>query len=156
MTLEDWQISQAMNVVQQSLNNFMDDVDWAGDISTLWVNDRAYNRIPVFIIVETKSEIFFSAIIPSVVADSLEVQVTEEVIFISGEQLTSNTNDDYFDLEFGCNQFQSIIPLPLLIQPHAAIASLKNDTLTLVLQKSPRSRRQVKVKILKSQETILE
>jgi HSP20 family molecular chaperone IbpA len=92
---------------------------------TAWINNCAYNRIPVFTIFETNSEIIFSAIIPCVVADSLDIQLTDEVVFIKGEQLKSAKDDEYYKLEFGSSQFQSIIPLPKLIQSQTAIARLK-------------------------------
>jgi HSP20 family molecular chaperone IbpA len=102
-------------------------------------------------IFETKSEIIFSAMIPCVVADSLDVQVTDEVVLIRGEQLKSAKDDEYYKLEFGSSQFQTIIPLPRLIQSQTAIAKLKNNILTLVaLPKTSRSRRPVKVQILNS------
>ncbi|MER3495271.1 MAG: hypothetical protein C4323_25825 [Mastigocladus sp. ERB_26_2] len=148
MASEDWQVLQAMYIAQQCLNNFMSNLDWHDYLSSLWVNDRAYNRIPIFTIFETNSEIIFSAIIPYVVADSLDIQVTDEVVFIKGEQLRSAKDDDYYKLEFGSSEFQSIIPLPKLIQSQTAIARLKNDILTLVaLQKTSRLRRPFKVKI---------
>jgi HSP20 family molecular chaperone IbpA len=82
-------------------------------------------------------------------ADSLEIQVTDEVVIIRGEERKSEKDDDYYKLEFGSSQFESIIPLPKLIQPQTAIARLKNNILTLVaLQKTSRSRRPVPVKIL--------
>jgi HSP20 family molecular chaperone IbpA len=149
MASEDWQVLQAMYIVQQCLNNFMSNLDWHDYISSLWMNDRAYNRIPIFTIFETNSEIIFSAIIPYILADSLEIQVTDEVVIIRGEERKSEKDDDYYKLEFGSSQFESIIPLPKLIQPQTAIARLKNNILTLVaLQKTSRSRRPVPVKIL--------
>jgi HSP20 family molecular chaperone IbpA len=151
MASEDWQILQPMHIVQQCLNNVMSNLDWHDYISSLWLNDRAYNRIPIFMIFETKSEIIFSAMIPCVVADSLDVQVTDEVVLIRGEQLKSAKDDEYYKLEFGSSQFQTIIPLPRLIQSQTAIAKLKNNILTLVaLPKTSRSRRPVKVQILNS------
>ncbi len=148
MTLGEWKNLQTLHILQHYLNNVIDDLDRNSQISSLWLNDRSHNSITTCMIFETKSGIIVNAMIPNIVADSLEIQVTDEVVFLQGEHSKSAKQEDYYQLECGYSQFQSIIPLPKLIEPEIAIANLKNDMLTLILQKSLRSRQQVKVQIL--------
>ncbi|KOP26970.1 hypothetical protein AMR41_06300 [Hapalosiphon sp. MRB220] len=142
MTSEEWKNLQALHMLQHYLK------DNNSQISSLWLNDPSHNSITMCIVFETKSGIIVNARILDLVADSLEIQVSDEVVFIQGKQYKYAKDEDNYQLEGRYSQFQSIIPLPILIEPEIAIANLKNDMLTIVLQKSSRSRQQVKVQIL--------
>ncbi|MCP6762556.1 MAG: Hsp20/alpha crystallin family protein [Fischerella sp. CENA71] len=148
MALEEWKNLPTLQILQQYLNNVIDELDSNSQISSLWLSDRLHNFITTCMVFETKSGISVNAMIPDVVADSLEIQVTNEVVFLQGKQRKSAKDENDYELECGYSQFQIMIPLPQVIEPEIAIANLKNDMLTIILQKSSRSRQQVKVQIL--------
>lgn len=116
--------------------------------SILWVCDRGTTGGYAIQLAETDTEIILSAKLPDVKAESLEVRVTQEVILLKGEPLAPIEMQNDVDKGFSPSHFQSLIPLPSLIQPRTAIANWKENILTLTLQKSSKQRLSVRLKAL--------
>ena len=154
MNLIHWQTLQTLSSLQQHLYQQLYDLSQHCYESTLWIGNCGVTEILSVQVLETEAEIVLQAEIPNAVAESLDIQVTSETVCVRGEWQEVAEMRNWFELEFHPRRFQSIIPLPGLIQPHAAIAELNNGTLTLTLQKSWQTRRQVRVKLLNSCESL--
>jgi HSP20 family molecular chaperone IbpA len=139
---------QTLDFLYQHLLSWFQDRLESSCSSTLWVCDRGTTGASAIQIRETDTEIILSAKLPNVKAESLEIRVTQEIILLKGEQLVSIGMEDDVDQGFYPRHFQSLIPLPSLVQGQTAIANWKEDILTLTLQKSRKQRLSVRLKTL--------
>jgi HSP20 family protein len=147
MGLLQWEAWQRLNALHQYIYDLLQTLCSSMYGSTLWIGDNNSTWISVIQVLETDTEIVLHAEIPSRLANSLMIEVTQETIIIQGEWQRSTEPQDYLDFEFYPGQFQSLIPLPAPIQSQTAIAELKGNRLVVTLQKSWQSRRAVPVTI---------
>lgn len=112
--------------------------------SLLWVCDRGFLTPPEIQVRETDQEVFLSIKIPNLRPETLDIQLSQETVFIQGEQEIDllDTSLDWNNYPF---TFRSLIPLPAAIQVHSATADLNQDTLSFVLQKAWKIRYQFKI-----------
>ena len=116
--------------------------------STLWVCDRGTTEGSTIQIAETDTEVILSAKLSNVNAESLEIQVTQERILLKGELLAPIGMQNDVEQALYPSHFQSLIPLPSLVQPQTAIAKCEEDILTLIVQKSRKQRLCIRLKTL--------
>lgn len=141
------QTLKTLSSLQQCLSQQLDDLGQNCCESTLWTAHRGNTSISAIEVWETEAEIVLQAKIPHVLADTLNIQAMPETVCMMGEctalpQLPATVEDTV-----GLPRFQHVIPLPVLVNPHTAIAEIDDDTVTVRLQKSGQSRRPVAVKV---------
>ena len=155
MSVCQWQVLQVLDILSHHIHHLLNGSIQTTCESTLWIGDRGATWLQAVQVWETEHEITLSAKVPNLVPDSLEVEVTPETVLIQGKSRKPLDQQNYFDLEFCTNLFQSLIPLPVPVQTHAVLAELQDNHLMLTLQKAWRSRRFVKVKVLDSEPAVV-
>lgn len=93
---------------------------------------------PIMDIEETKDDIIVKAEIPGMTKDDVKIQITGDMLTISGERKREEENKDktYHRIERSYGQFQRMITLPSDVQSAKAKASYENGVLTIRLPKS--------------------
>lgn len=148
MSLLRWEAIERLNSLHQQMYDLLHELIQVSYKSTLWISDSGTTQISAIQIRETDAKLILQVEIPSGSTENLEIEVTEEIVSIRGEQLKPVELRDYFDFEFYAGRFHSLIPLPALIQPQTVLTELQSNLLTLTFQKSWRSRCVVKVNVL--------
>jgi len=150
MALLDWQLLQIFNSWSNHLDQLLQSLSQNCCQSTLWTGNSGVALIPEIQVLETQTEIIIKVHLPHLEADSLELKITQETVLISGKLGTALAAKTYYDWEFYPGKFQSLIPLPTLIQLQGSVAELQDDILTLICQKAPTERQPVIVKLFPS------
>lgn len=93
---------------------------------------------PIMDIEETKDDIIVKAEIPGMTKDDVKIQVTGDLLTISGERKREEETKEktYHRIERSYGQFQRMITLPSEVQSSKAKASYENGVLTIKLPKS--------------------
>lgn len=93
---------------------------------------------PVMDIEETKDDIIVKAEIPGMTKEDVKIQITGDLLTISGERKREEESRDktYHRIERSYGQFQRMITLPGEVQSARAKASYENGVLTIKLPKS--------------------
>lgn len=159
MNLSKLETLLQLNGLYLAIYHLLHDLLQADCESTLWVADGSHvSQHHTVRVKQTEQQVTLITTIPNLNAESLQVEVTPEVVLLRGSyqhatdwlQSAQTLPSLYFDLEFYGGGFQSLIPLPMQVQPESVIAELEGETLTLVMKRAWRSRQQVAVKILRS------
>lgn len=113
-----------------------------------WQEERALFS-PDFDIKETKEAFVFKADLPGVVADDLDVNITENRLSVSGKR--SEEKEEKTDTSYRCERsfgsFTRAFTLPTGVDGNKVNADLKNGVLTIqVAKKAEALPKQVKVK----------
>ncbi|RUR78755.1 Hsp20/alpha crystallin family protein [Chlorogloeopsis fritschii PCC 9212] len=146
--LTSWQILQRLSIFEQYLYSVIREFLYSYGEDTIWIYEGGTTSgVSTIEIEETDTEIIIQADISDIEAENLEVQVSPETALIKGKEVTLTEIFSSFDFEFCPSQFQIVIPLPSLIQPHATIAEFNDGILKLTFQKSYNKKRLIKVKI---------
>lgn len=93
---------------------------------------------PVMDIEETKDDIIVKAEIPGMTKEDVKIQITGDLLTISGERKREEETKDktYHRIERSYGQFQRMITLPGEVQSAKAKAAYENGVLTIKLPKS--------------------
>ncbi|MDM9381249.1 Hsp20/alpha crystallin family protein [Chlorogloeopsis sp. ULAP01] len=148
-----WQFLQRLSIFEQYIYSVIREFLYSYSEDTVWVYEDGTTGVSTIEVEETDTEIIVIAEIPNIEIENLDVQVSQETVLIIGQELKLAEIFSSFDFEFCPNQFQIIIPLPNLIQPHATIAEFNDGILKLTFQKSYHKRRPIKVKIFDTKES---
>lgn len=141
------QTLKTLGFLQQCLSQQLDYLGQNCCESTLWTANRGNTSISALEVRETDAEIALQAKIPNILTETLSLQVMPETVCIMGECLAPPNAPADLENTFGRQQFQHVIPFPVLVDPNTAIAEIDDDTVTVRLQKSGQSRRPVAVKV---------
>jgi HSP20 family protein len=99
---------------------------------------------------ETETEMLLTAQLPGIKPEELDIQVSENAVFLSGEHQEEKKTDEkgVFRSEFHYGQFKRVVPLPTTIQRERVTAKMESGLLTLTMLKaSPTLPNLVKVPI---------
>lgn len=116
--------------------------------STLWIGHRGDTWIPEIDVREQGVYVKVILTIPQLDTECLEIRVTPETVLLRGVLMPPAFCQNYFDFEFCLGQFQTLIPLPVIVEPRSAIANSVGDYLTITLSRAWKGRRSVKVPIV--------
>jgi HSP20 family protein len=110
--------------------------DVASTVDT-WTAPRAF--APTFEVRETKDAYVFKADVPGIPEKDLEIQLTGNVLTISGHrrQESAQQGERYFALERGYGQFSRAFSLPDGTDGEHVTADVKDGVLTLRVPKKP-------------------
>jgi HSP20 family protein len=94
---------------------------------------------PTFEVKETKDAYVFKADLPGIAEKDVEIQMTGNVLTISGERRQESAQDTerYFALERGYGRFSRSFTLPDGIEGENVTADMKDGVLTLRVPKRP-------------------
>jgi len=116
--------------------------------STLWIGHRGDTWIPEINVREQGAYVKVIVTIPQLDPECLEIRVTAETVLLRGVLMPPAFCQNYFEFEFCLGQFQTLIPLPVMVEPRSAIAHAAGDCLTITLSRAWKGRRSVKVPIV--------
>jgi HSP20 family protein len=93
---------------------------------------------PAIELQETETELLLKAQLPGIKPENLDIQVSENAVFLSGEhQEETNKNEKgVFRSEFHYGQFKRVIPLPAAIHREQVKAEMVLGLLTLTMLKT--------------------
>ncbi|MBD2431201.1 MULTISPECIES: Hsp20/alpha crystallin family protein [Fischerella] len=131
---------QEMNALQSQLNRLFDESFMP---SRLWKDGDV--KVPAAELQETESAILLKLEIPGMEAKDLDVQVTEDAVYVSGERKSERKTEEkgYTRSEFHYGKFQRVIPLPARIQNTNVTADYKDGILNLTLPKTEAEKNKV-------------
>jgi HSP20 family molecular chaperone IbpA len=125
---------QTSNDVSQSL-----DGSWFNSVnccrqSTLWIGNTEEVPITAITIHEMEAKLVIKVYISDVHLFKFDLQITPETILIQGQLSEKAGVEGYFRP----NGFESLIPLPHVVQPERCWAQIQTDGLTIHLVKQLR------------------
>lgn len=94
--------------------------------------------MPAIELQETDTELWLKAQLPGIEPSEVEIQVSENAVFLSGEYRECQQQDKQgiFRTEFHYGQFKRVVPLPLPIQRERVTAAMAGGLLTLTMPKA--------------------
>lgn len=102
-------------------------------------------KVPAAEIYETDDALHLKLEIPGMEAKDLDIQVSKEAVFVTGERKSEIETEDKGNTrsEFYYGKFQRVIPLNVRIQNTDVTAEYKNGILNLTLPKSESEKNKV-------------
>jgi HSP20 family protein len=93
---------------------------------------------PAIELQETETELLLKVQLPGINPEELDVQVSENAVFLAGEHKEQKKTDEQgvFRSEFHYGQFKRVIPLPVTIQREQVKAEMTAGLLTLTMLKA--------------------
>lgn len=140
MKLVRWNPWQEMNAMQHQLNRLFDD---ALTPSNLF--EGRFTKVPAVELAETQEAINLKLELPGIDKKDLDIKVTENAVYISGErkQETTTNENGVTKTEFHYGNFQRVIPLSTRIQNTEVKAEYKDGILNLTLPKTSEEKNKV-------------
>lgn len=107
--------------------------------------ERGEIKVPAAELHETEDAIHLKIELPGMEAKDLDVQVTENSVYISGERKseTKTQNNGTTKSEFYYGKFQRVIPLSARVQNTNVTADYKDGILNLTLPKTEQEKNKV-------------
>ena len=140
MALVRWNPWQEVDTIQSQINRLFEQAAVPTTSGT-----RSLYRVPAAEIKNTDDAIHLKLEVPGMEAKDIDVQVTENAVFISGERKTENKTEEkgVTRSEFQYGKFQRRIQLPARIQNTNVTAEYKNGILHLTLPKTEQEKNKV-------------
>ncbi|MBD2243284.1 Hsp20/alpha crystallin family protein [Nostoc sp. FACHB-888] len=137
LRLNPW---QEFNAIQRQINRLFDE-----DTLSPAFLDRGLSRVPAAELKETEDAIHLKVELPGIEAKDLDLQVTENTVYLSGERKSEAKSEDkgLIKTEFHYGKFQRIIPLSARIQNTNVTADYKDGILNLTLPKAEQEKNKV-------------
>lgn len=131
---------QELETLQRQMNRLFDDFF----VPTRSENDKL-NFVPAAELSETDEAIYLKLEIPGMSPQDLDIQVTKDVVSITGERKeeTKTETNGVTRSEFRYGKFERVIPLPKKIQNTNVNAEYKDGILTLTLPKAEEEQNRV-------------
>jgi HSP20 family protein len=138
MSLTKWQPLEELNGLRQQINQIFDDLVREEPGMKMFSRMSETPWMPAIELQETEKELVLKAQVPGLEPEKLDVQVSENAVFLTGEyQEQKEANDNGFmKSEFHYGQFRRVIPLPLAIQRDHVQAAIVDGLLTLTMPKA--------------------
>jgi HSP20 family protein len=107
--------------------------------------DRGFSRVPAAELKETEDAIHLKLELPGIQAQDLDLQVTENAVYLSGERKSETQSEDkgVIKSEFQYGKFQRVIPLSARIENTNVTADYKDGILNLTLPKAQEEKNKV-------------
>ncbi|HCF30239.1 MAG TPA: heat-shock protein, partial [Cyanobacteria bacterium UBA11049] len=128
MALVRWNPWQEINTMQRQLDRLFEQ-----SLVPAKAEQRTFIRVPAAEIQDTSDAIHLKLEVPGMEAKDIDVNVTENAVYISGERKTENKTEEKGTTrsEFYYGKFQRVIPLPARIQNSNVTAEYKDGILNL-------------------------
>jgi HSP20 family protein len=123
-------LRQQIDVLFENLVRKQPQLSLCSSMDTPW--------IPAIELQETNTELWLKAQLPGIEPSELEIQVSENAVFLSGEYRECHQHDKQgiFRSEFHYGQFKRVVPLPIPIQRERVTAAMAGGLLTLIMPKA--------------------
>jgi len=140
MTVVRWNPWREIDTLQRQLNNIFEDTR----VPSVFL-DGGLSKVPAAEIQETENAIHLKLELPGIEAKDLDVQVTENAVYVSGERKSETKTEEkgVTRSEFHYGKFQRVIPLSARIQNTNVTADYKDGILNLTLPKTEQEKNKV-------------
>ncbi|BAZ48548.1 heat shock protein Hsp20 [Nostoc sp. NIES-4103] len=140
MAIVRWNPWREIDTLQRQINNLFEDTRVP---STLL--ERGLIKVPAAEIKETEDAIHLKLELPGLEAKDLDVQVTENAVYVSGERKSETKTEEkgITKSEFYYGKFQRVIPLSARVQNTNVTADYKDGILNLTLPKTEQEKNKV-------------
>ena len=142
------------NSLRQQIDRLFDDVVHDQPPLGLFSKMGETPWMPAIELQETETEMILKAQLPGIEPEELDIQVSENAVFLSGEHQEQKKTDEkgIFRSEFHYGQFKRVVPLPIAIQREQVKAEMVAGLLTLTMPKAtPTLPNVVKVPLMNSE-----
>jgi HSP20 family protein len=153
MSLIKWQPLEELHSLRQQINRIFDDVVHEESGLGLFPKMRETPWMPAIELQETEAELILKAQVPGLEPENLDIQVSDNAIFLTGEYQEQKKDDSrgIMRSEFHYGRFTRVVPLPSAIQHDHVMANMTDGLLTLTMPKAvPSVPSMVKVPLTKS------
>ena len=130
MVLTHYQSFQDLENIQRQVDQVFNEADLGGNSNP---------QSPVIQIQETEDRIVIKAILPTADENSLEMQVTDESVVLSGQLYYPQQPSASPSQPLKSQRFRKVIALPKPIAPQRTQSDYLNGILTLILPKAVHS-----------------
>jgi HSP20 family protein len=126
------------NNLRQQLDCLFDDIVREQPHLGILAKARETPWTPAIELQETETELLLKAQLPGIKPEELDIQVSENAVFLAGEHQAETKTDEQgiFRSEFHYGQFKRVIPLPTSIQREQVKAEMGAGLLTLTMLKA--------------------
>jgi HSP20 family protein len=126
------------NNLRQQMDKLFDDLAHEQPHLGIFTKAGETPWTPAIELQETETELLLKAQLPGIKPEELDIQVSENAVFLSGEhQEEIKTNEKgLFRSEFHYGQFKRVIPLPAAIKREQVRAEMVSGLLTLTMIKT--------------------
>jgi HSP20 family protein len=141
------------NSLRQQIDRLFDDVVHEQAPLGLFSKMGETPWMPAIELQETETDMILKAQLPGIEPGELDIQVSENAVFLSGEHQEQKKTDEkgIFRSEFHYGQFKRVVPLPIAIQREQVKAEMVAGLLTLTMPKAtPALPNVVKVPLMNS------
>ncbi len=140
MTLVRWNPWREIDTLQHQFNSLFEDTR----LPSVFL-DGGLSKVPAAEIQETENAIHLKLELPGIEAKDLDVQVTENAVYVSGERKSETKTEDkgVTRSEFHYGKFRRVIPLSARIQNTNVTADYKDGILNLTLPKTEQEKNKV-------------
>ncbi|MEH1942737.1 MAG: Hsp20/alpha crystallin family protein [Nostoc sp.] len=140
MTLVRWNPWREIDTLQHQINSLFEDTRVPSVLL-----DRGLSKVPAAEIQETEDAVHLKLELPGLEAKDLDVQVTENAVYVSGERKSETKTEEkgITRSEFHYGKFQRVIPLSTRIQNTKVTADYKDGILNLTLPKTEQEKNKV-------------
>ncbi|ACK67962.1 heat shock protein Hsp20 [Rippkaea orientalis PCC 8801] len=141
MALIRYTPSRDMETLQRQMNRLFDDI-----FAPTWDREvKALSTVPAAELSETNEAILLKLEVPGMKPEDLDIQVTKEAVYISGERKQETVSEDkgVTRTEFRYGKFERAIALPALVNNTNVSAEYKDGILHLTLPKAEEEKNKV-------------
>ena len=126
------------NNLRQQMDKLFDDLAHEQPHLGIFAKAGETPWTPAIELQETETELLLKAQLPGIKPEELDIQVSENAVFLSGEhqEETKTKEKGVFRSEFHYGQFKRVIPLPATINRERVKADMVSGLLTLTMLKA--------------------
>jgi HSP20 family protein len=136
MTIITWRPLAELQELRQQINGLLDDRQGEAPLLGLVAQSIETPWMPAIELQETETALILRAHIPGLATDQLDIQVSENAVFLAGSYPTPPQHPQgIIRSEFHYGQFRRVLPLPSKVQQESVTAMVVNGLLTIHLPK---------------------
>ncbi len=138
MSLIKWQPLEELNGLRQQINQMFDELVHEEPGKGIFSKLHETPWVPAIELQETEAELLLKAQVPGLEPDKLDIQVSENAVFLTGEYQDQKemTEKGVMRSEFHYGRFTRLVPLPAAIQREQVTAIMADGLLTLTMPKA--------------------
>ncbi len=138
MSLIKWQPLEEFNVLRQQINRMFDDIVHEEPGMRIFPKMQETPWVPAIELQETETNLLLKAQIPGLEPERLDIQVSENAVFLTGEYQDQRemTDQGIMRSEFHYGRFTRLVPLPSAIHKEQVTAEMADGLLTLTMPKA--------------------
>ncbi len=133
-----WQSTERLNGLDYLTDRVFDDTVREEPGLGMFSKMRETPWMPAIELRATKTELILQAQVPGLAPESLDIQISDDTVFLTGEyeEMPVTKDQSVMRSEFHYGKFSRIVPLPSAIQQEKVNAEIVDGLLTLTMPKA--------------------